>query len=80
MIDVNCCTFNGKEYIEVDRIDSKEKTYAYLVNEKDEYDFMVRVVKQENGSEFYDPLSSQAEFEKALALFLKKNLNDKKAA
>ncbi len=74
MIDVNCCTFNGKDYIEVERIENKDKVYAYLVNEKDEYDFMIRVVNKEDDKEFYDPLSSQTEFEKAMALFLKKNL------
>ena len=77
MIDVNCCTLNGKEYIEVDRIENKDKVYAYLVNEQDEYDFMVRIVNKEGDSEFYDPLTSQAEFEKAMALFLRKNINTK---
>ena len=73
MIEVNCCTFNGKEYDEVDRITNKGVTYAFLVNEKDELDFMIRIVEQEDGGEVYNPLKSDNEFELAVMLFLRKN-------
>ena len=75
-MEIKCCTFKGKEYDEVDRIVNNGKTYAYLVNEKDEKDFMVRIVNEENGVEYYDPLSSDKEFELALMLYLKKNAKD----
>lgn len=78
MIEVNSCTFKGKEYIEVDRIENNGKIYAYLVNEKDEQDFMVRIVRKEENQEIYDPLANKAEFEKALAIFLKKNISENK--
>ena len=75
MIEVNGCTYDGKEYVEVDRIVNNGKTYAFLVNEKDEYDFMIRVVNTENGEEIYDPLKDDKEFELLVMLFVKKNAN-----
>lgn len=74
MIDVEKVTLNdGVTYIIVDEIIDNDKKYVYLVNEKDEKDFCIRKSIIEEGEEFFLGLDSDAEFEKALLYFTKKN-------
>ena len=72
-MDVNTVIYNGKKYIELDTIENKDITYAYLINQEDEYDYMIRRVIIENDETYYDPVKDDNEFQIALMLFLKKH-------
>lgn len=68
----NTCVIDGKKYIEVDQIKINDKTYAYLVNEKDEYDFLVKIIE----GEYYTAVKSKNEFDLAIMHFLKKHKDE----
>ncbi len=75
MSEYNIASFNGKDYIEVDTINFKDNTYVFLVNEKDEKDFLIRKITNENEKTFYEPLETKEEFEVVMLMFTKKHSN-----
>lgn len=66
---LNSCDFDGKEYIEYDQIKINGDIYAYLFNEADNNDYMIRKIVGDN----YEALKDDKEFELALTYFLKKH-------
>lgn len=66
---LNSCDFDGKEYIEYDQIKINGNIYAYLFNEADNNDYMIRKIVGDN----YEALKDDKEFELALTYFLKKH-------
>lgn len=75
MSEYNIASLNGKDYIEVDTINFKDNTYVFLVNEKDEKDFLIRKITNENEKTFYEPLETKEEFEVVMLMFTKKHSN-----
>lgn len=75
MSEYNIASLNGKDYIEVDTINFKDNTYVFLVNEKDEKDFLIRKITSENEKTFYEPLETKEEFEVVMLMFTKKHSN-----
>lgn len=75
MKEYNVASLDGKDYIEVDTIDINNNTYVYLVNEKDEKDYTIKKITYENDKSFYEPLDNEEEFEIALLIFTKKNID-----
>ena len=75
MSEYNIASLNGKDYIEVDTINFKDNTYVFLVNEKDEKDFLIRKITNENEKAFYEPLETKEEFEVVMLMFTKKHSN-----
>ena len=54
MSEYNVASLNGKDYIEADTVNFRDNTYVFLVNEKDEKDFLVRKITSEGDKTFYD--------------------------
>lgn len=75
MKEYNVASLDGKDYIEVDTIDLNGDTYVFLVNEKDEMDYTIKKITYENDKSFYDPVDTKEEFELALLIFTKKNID-----
>lgn len=65
----NYCNIDGKDYIEFDVIEINGNKYAYLINEKENEDYFIRKLVNDN----YEPLTDEKEFELALTYFLKKH-------
>lgn len=66
---LNYCTVDGKDYIEYDIIEIDGNKYAYLLNEEDNSDYMIRKLVEDN----YEVLKDENEFDLALTYFLKKH-------
>ena len=73
-MEVNTTIINDKMYVEKDQISVKGKTYAYLVNDTDDFDFCIKLIENDN----YVALKDKEEFELALMYFIKKNASDLK--
>lgn len=73
MEEVNIVEFDGISYIEVDVIKIKDVDYAFLVNEENDTDILIRKLTTENDKTFYDPVESEEEIKLALAYFAKKH-------
>lgn len=73
MSEYNVASLNGKDYIEADTVNFRDNTYVFLVNEKDEKDFLVRKITSERDKTFYEPLETKEEFEVAMLMFTKKH-------
>ncbi len=63
---------DGVLYDEVDLIEVNGNKYAYLVNENDEDDFVIRKVVNEE----YTALNDKTEYELALMYYLKKHKDE----
>lgn len=63
---------DGVVYDEVDLIEVNGNKYAYLVNENDEDDFVIRKVVNEE----YTALNDKTEYELALMYYLKKHKDE----
>ncbi len=66
---------DGTEYAEINKINLNEKTYLLLVNLKNDNDFCIRRLINENGEEVLIGLDSKEEFDQILNIFLKNNFN-----
>lgn len=64
---VNYFEIDGKTYIIVNEVDYKNNHYVYLVNEDNEKDIMIRILKDDA---LY-PLSSREEVNELLGLIAK---------
>lgn len=53
MEDVTIYTIDNKDYIELDSIEYKGKTYVYLVNDNDDEDILIQEYKSETPDELY---------------------------
>lgn len=70
---VNSVDINGKEYDEIDIIIIDNIKYAYLVNTNDNTDLLIQRIVIKDNEEYYEPLSSKEEFDKALIHFSNKH-------
>ena len=68
MEEVDIYSFDGNNYILVEKIEN----YLYLSNENDDQDMLIRKEDPQD-PELLLPLESTTEFQKALALFARKN-------
>ena len=66
---------DGMEYAEINKINLNEKTYLLLVNLKNDNDFCIRRLINENGEDVLIGLDSKEEFDQILNIFLKNNFN-----
>lgn len=66
---------DGTEYAEINKINLNEKTYLLLVNLKNDNDFCIRRLINENGEDVLIGLDSKEEFDQILNIFLKNNFN-----
>ncbi len=73
MSEYNVASLNGKDYIEADTVNFRDNTYVFLVNEKNEKDFLVRKITSEGDKTFYEPLETKEEFEVVMLMFTKKH-------
>ena len=53
MEEMTIYTIDDKDYVELESIEYKEKTYVYLVNDNDDEDILIQEYKSETPSEFY---------------------------
>ena len=67
-VTVNYYEIDGKDYIIMDELNYKNKKYCYLINELDESDHFIRIVKDD----YLIPLDSEEELSEVLMLFVKK--------
>ena len=72
MIEVNTLEKDGKIYIENDTVKINDKTYSYLVNKNDEFDYLIKVLDNNE----YLPVKDKVEFDLALMYFFKKASKD----
>ena len=73
MTEVDCITFDGKEYLVLDTISFNNNTYVYLFEDKNRENFLIQKLKKENNKEYVVNLDDKEEFEKALKEFYKKH-------
>lgn len=66
---------NGKEYIEILRIESDNNIYILLSNLDDPTDFYIRKIMSDEENEVIVKIEDRQEYEKVIALFLKSNLD-----
>lgn len=71
-MEVNTTIIDDKIYVEEDTITVNDKTYAYLVNDADEFDFCIKLVEGEE----YTAIKDKDEFDLALMYFVKKHVKD----
>lgn len=64
---------DGIEYMVIDEIVNANTTYYYLANIDDEEDFCVRKINKDKNDQLLVGLDSDAEFDRAMLLFMKKN-------
>ena len=64
---------DGIEYMVIDEIVNANTTYYYLANIDDEEDFCVRKINKDKNDQLLVGLDSDAEFDRAILLFMKKN-------
>lgn len=64
---------NGIEYDVVEKIESNQQAYIYLVNPKEREDICIRKEIEENGKTYLVGLDNQEEVNLALKLFAEKN-------
>ena len=74
-MEVYSTVIDGKEYDEIDLIEVNGNKYAYLLNENDDNDFVIRKVEDE----MYVPLKDKNEFDLALMYYLKKHKEEVKS-
>lgn len=74
-MNVNVVSLNGKNYMEVDKIEENGNTYVYLSNKDDEKDFCIRKLVAREDKVFYEGLKDNDEFDLALMYFVKKHKN-----
>lgn len=67
LVDVGCLEIDGKEYLEIKRLEIAGTTYLLFANDRDVMDFMFQKVVVEDGEEYLVELDSEEEFELALA-------------
>ena len=73
-MEVNCVKIeNGKEYIVLDVIVTKDGKYLILSNEDNEYDFQIRKVITTNDEEYMTKLNSEEEYDQVMKEFYKKH-------
>ena len=72
-MEVNTVLYDGNNYVEIDTIKNNNITYAYLINENNEEDYMIKRVVLENDKIYYNPIKDDNEFQIALMLFSKKH-------
>lgn len=74
-MEVDVISLDGKEYIEIDKINADKHTYVYLSNLDDDDDFFVRRLVFENNKYYYDSLDDRTEYDYAMNLFFEKHKN-----
>lgn len=74
-MNVEVTNINGKNYIEIDKIEGNNNTYVYLSNKDDDKDFCIRKIVAREGKIYYEGLKDNDEFDLALMYFAKKHQN-----
>jgi len=74
-MNIDTVNIDGTTYMEVDKINVSDATFAYLVNEKDKDDFCIRRIVAKDGKVFYEGLIDDKQFDLALMYFAKKHQN-----
>ena len=64
---------DGIEYMVMDEISNSSTTYYYLANIEDEEDFCIRKIDKRKNDQLLVGLDSDAEFDRAMLMFMKKN-------
>lgn len=73
MEEINYCTVDGKDYLELERLTWNGQVYVFLTNELDATDFFIRKVKGVGDDEKYLALDSEEEFTGVMNLFIEKH-------
>lgn len=74
-MNVEIININGKECIEIDKIECNNNTYVYFSNKIDDNDFFIRKMIATNGRIYYEGLKDNDEFDLVLMYFIKKHQN-----
>ena len=72
MEDIYTLEIDGKQYLIIDQIKSKDSEFVYFSNEEDPKDFCIRKLASDDNDALVG-LDSDEEFDYALSLFLDKH-------